>query len=55
MAALQPQDAASIEATLQAQARAWQSLSPPPPLPDLPPLLQADLEDLRGVLASRLR
>lgn len=55
IAALQPQDAATVEAALQAQARAWRDLSPPPPLPDLPALLQADLEDLRGFLAGRLR
>ncbi|HRP73927.1 MAG TPA: hypothetical protein PK743_15015, partial [Luteimonas sp.] len=52
---LQPEDAPRVSATLDSLAQAWQQLTPPPPLEPLPELLQADVEDLRNFLDSRLR
>jgi len=50
---LHPADMPRVSAALEALARAWRELAPPPPPVPLPELLQADVEDLRNVPGHR--
>lgn len=50
---LHPDDMPRVSAALEALARAWRQLAPPPPPVELPELLRADVEDLRNVPSHR--
>ncbi len=50
---LHPDDMPRVSAALEALARAWRQLTPPPPPVPLPPLLQTDVDDLRKVPCHR--
>lgn len=50
---VEPADLPRVSAALEALAEAWRRLAaPPPPAAPLPRLLEADVEDLRALLAS---
>ncbi|HLT45351.1 MAG TPA: FUSC family protein [Luteimonas sp.] len=50
---LHPDDMPRVAAALEALARAWRQLTAAPPPVPLPPLLQADVDDLRNVPCHR--